>query len=82
MLTGDQIRNTLTEWNNAWNAHDLDRVMDLFHEDIVFENCTGARLQGNALLKKAWEPWFSSHGGFYFSTEDIFVDEKEQKVLF
>ena len=39
-------------------------------------------MQGNALLKKAWEPWFSSHGGFYFSTEDIFVDEKEQKVLF
>ena len=82
MLSGDQIRNILTEWNNAWNAHDLDRVMDLFHEDIVFENWTGSRLQGNTILKNAWEPWFSNHGGFCFSTEDIFVDEKEQKVLF
>jgi ketosteroid isomerase-like protein len=82
MLRGDQIRNIMTEWNNAWNAHDLDRVMDLFHEDIVFENWTGARVQGNAILKKAWEPWFHNHGGFHFFTEDIFVDKKEQKVLF
>lgn len=82
MLSGDQIRNILTEWNNAWNDHDLDRVMDLFHEDIVFENWTGAIVQGMDALKKAWESWFRNHGGFHFFTEDIFVDEKEQKVLF
>ena len=55
MLREDQIRHILTEWNNAWNAHDLDKIMDLFHEDIVFENWTGAIVQGKDALKKAWE---------------------------
>jgi ketosteroid isomerase-like protein len=82
MLRGDQIRGALTDWNDAWNAHDLDKVMDLFHEDIVFENWTGALVQGKDALKMAWESWFCNHGGFRFITEDIFVDEKEQKVLF
>ncbi|MEI7639545.1 MAG: nuclear transport factor 2 family protein [Syntrophus sp. (in: bacteria)] len=82
MLSGDQIRNILTEWNEAWNDHDLDKVLDLFNNDIVFENWTGAKVQGKDALKKAWEPWFKNHGGFRFITEDIFADEKEQKVLF
>ena len=29
----------------AWNAHDLDGVMDLFHEGVVFENWTGGTAQ-------------------------------------
>jgi phenylacetic acid degradation protein len=82
VLSGDQIRTIMREWNKAWNAHDLDKVFELFHDDIVFENWTGARVKGKDVLKKAWEPWFNNHGGFRFITEDIFVDEKEQKVLF
>jgi carbonic anhydrase/acetyltransferase-like protein (isoleucine patch superfamily) len=82
MLSGDQIRTIMTEWNEAWNAHDLDKVFELFHDDIVFENWTGARVQGKDVLRKAWEPWFKDHGGFRFITEDIFVDEKDRKVLF
>lgn len=82
MLSNDQIKTIMTEWNEAWNDHDLDKVLDLFNDDIVFENWTGARVQGKDVLKKAWEPWFKNHGGFRFITEDIFVDEKEQKVLF
>ena len=82
MFSGDQIRTIMTRWNEAWNAHNLDEVLELFHDDIVFENWTGARVRGKDDLKKAWEPWFNNHGGFRFITEDIFVDEKEQKVLF
>lgn len=82
MLSGDQIRTIMTKWNEAWNVYDLDKVFELFHDDIVFENWTGARVQGKDVLKKAWEPWFNNHGGFRFITEDIFIDEKEQKVLF
>lgn len=82
MLSADQIKGAMTQWSEAWNTHDLGRVMDLFHEDIVFENWTGARVQGNTALRRAWEPWFGNHGNFLFVTEDIFVDEKEQKVLF
>lgn len=82
MLSGDQIRTIMIEWNEAWNAHDLDKVLELFHDDIVFENWTGSIIQGKDVLRKAWEPWFKNHGGFRFISEDLFVDEKDQKVLF
>jgi ketosteroid isomerase-like protein len=28
----------LAAWQDAWDCHDLDGVMELFHEDILFEN--------------------------------------------
>jgi hypothetical protein len=27
-------------------------------------------------------PWFAAHGGFRFTTEDLFIDETPQKVLY
>jgi carbonic anhydrase/acetyltransferase-like protein (isoleucine patch superfamily)/ketosteroid isomerase-like protein len=81
-LSRDQIRSILTKWNEAWNAHDLDQVLELFDDDIVFENWTGATIRGKDVLRKSWAPWFTNHGGFRFITEDIFIDEKDQKVLF
>ncbi len=81
-LTKDQIRRALTQWNKAWDDHDLDGVMELFHEDILFENFTGGKAEGKENLRKAWIPWFSNHGGFRFIEEETFIDEEEQKVLY
>jgi len=52
-LTKDQIRRALTQWNKAWDDHDLDGVMELFHEDILFENFTGGKAEGKENLRKA-----------------------------
>jgi len=82
MLTRDEIKKALTEWNRAWDAYDLDGVMALFHDAVVFENWTGGRVSGKAHLRKAWAPWFQNHGGFHFTEEDTFIDEIEQKVLY
>ena len=82
MLSKNEILDALTKWNQAWNQHDLDGVMALFHEDIIFDNWTGGRAQGKENLRKAWEAWFRNHGGFRFNEEDLFVDEAQQKVLF
>ena len=46
MLSRDQIKAALNKGNQAWNEHDLDGVMDLFHEKILFENWTGGKVQG------------------------------------
>jgi len=82
MLTKEDIRQAIEQWNEAWSAHDLEGVMKLFHEDIIFENWTGGRAQGKEALRKAWDPWFQNHGNFRFHEEDLFIDEGEQKVLF
>lgn len=82
MLDREKTIEVLNRWNDAWNEHDLDRVMELLHDDVEFENWTGGRVAGKEALRKAWAPWFADHGGFRFTTEDLFVDEKAGKVLF
>jgi ketosteroid isomerase-like protein len=82
MLSRREILESLARWSRAWDDHDLDRVMELFHENIVFENWTGGVAEGKEALRKAWEPWFKNHGGFRFIGEDTFVDRETQKVLY
>ena len=81
-LARKEIIRQLKKWNLAWENHDLDKVMALFHEDIFFENWTGAYIKGKKALKNAWENWFNNHGNFRFLEEEIFVDEQLQKVLY
>ena len=81
-LTKKEIKDALTRWNRSWDDHDLDGVMALFHDDILFENWTGGKAEGKENLRKAWIPWFENHGGFRFTHEDTFIDEDEQKVLY
>jgi ketosteroid isomerase-like protein len=81
-LSREEMMSAMTEWNRAWDNHDLDGVMNLFHDDVLFENWTGGKAVGKETLRKAWEPWFADHGGFRFEEEDLFADEQEQKVLY
>jgi ketosteroid isomerase-like protein len=81
-LSRTEIVNTLTDWTGAWNAHDLDRIMQLFHDDVLFENWTGARVRGRDALAKAWLQWFATDSQFRFTDEDLFVDESSQKALY
>jgi hypothetical protein len=80
--TRSEIKEALREWNLAWEHHDLDGVMELFHDDILFENWTGGKARGKEALRKAWEPWFAHHGDFRFSEEETFIDDREQKALY
>ena len=81
-LTRDDIINSMTRWEQAWNDHDIDGVMALFHENVLFEHWYGTQVQGWEALRRAWAPWFERHGNFRFTTEDLIVDEADQKVLY
>jgi hypothetical protein len=35
-LTRNEIETALKKWNLAWDNHDLDGVMDLFHEKVHY----------------------------------------------
>ena len=81
-LTRDEIEIALEKWNQAWDNHDLEGVMELFHDQIRFDNWTGGEVSGKENLRKAWTPWFKHHGNFKFTEEETFMDEDGQKVLF
>ena len=81
-LSKSEIFNDFDVWLKCWNEHDLEGVMDFIHEKVFFENWNGTSVSGKMLLKRAWERWFENHGNFKFSTEDLFIDEPQQKIAF
>jgi hypothetical protein len=82
MLAREEMAACLLAWQSAWNRHDLEGVLALFDEDVLFDTWTGQCLQGKVLLRRVWAPWFANHGDFCFSDEETFVDEQEQKAVF
>jgi ketosteroid isomerase-like protein len=78
----NEIEKALDKWIEAWNAHDIDGVMVLLHDEVVFENWDGFEVHGRRELRRAWTNWFRNHGDFHFLSEDLFIDEDLQKALF
>ena len=82
ILNRQQILDSLTSWTKAWNAHDLEKIMEFFHDEVLFENWTGGRVRGKKALLEAWAPWFERDSSFHFTDEDLYVDETAQKALY
>ena len=82
MVSREKIQKALAQWQRAWNEHDLDGVMELFHDEVLFVNWTGGKAKGKENLRQAWTTWFADHGGFRFTEEETFIDEAAQKVLY
>lgn len=64
-------------FNEAFNRHDVEAVMATMTEDCVFENTSpppdGARHQGQAEVRAAWEEFFAASPKATFETEEIFA---------
>jgi ketosteroid isomerase-like protein len=82
LLTKLEILELINDWLKAWDEHNLEGVLLLMDENIVFENWTEDKISGKKNLQKAWIPWFINHGNFKFTAEDIFIDAEQQKVSF
>jgi ketosteroid isomerase-like protein len=82
MLGRKEIEDSLRKWYHAWSNHDLEGVMELFHDEILFENWTGGKAEGKEALRHAWADWFANHKGFLFTEQETFIDESQQKVLY
>jgi ketosteroid isomerase-like protein len=82
MLSRKEIEQSLRKWNKAWSKYDLEGVMELFHDEILFENWTGGKAKGKEAVRKAWAGWFANNGGFRFTEEETFIDEAQQKALY
>jgi steroid delta-isomerase-like uncharacterized protein len=55
------LEQTIARYNDAWNAHDLDAIVSMHAEDMVFENHTaGERAEGTAVrahIASIFETW-------------------------
>ena len=81
MLTKDFAQRFTTEWLDAWNAHDLERVLS--HYDDEFEMSSpfiatlagesSGRLRGKAAIAKYWKTALERIPNLHFELTEILV---------
>ncbi len=64
-------------FNEAFNRHDVDGIMDAMTNDSVFESTgpqpDGERFSGQAAVRDLWNRFFGSTPTARFETEEIFA---------
>ena len=73
------IRSILTELCEAFNAHDLDRIMEFFAEDCVLEmprgnEPWGSRFEGKRDVREALATRFQGLPDVHYGKDQHFVD--------
>ncbi len=71
----EQLRATIDAYNDAWNAHDVERIGSMHAPDMVFENHTaGERAQGAEALSHI-AGIFASWPDIEFTARRLYVRE-------
>jgi taurine dehydrogenase small subunit len=52
-VDSDALKGLLIEHTDAWNSHDIDRLMSLFADDCVFEAAGGPESHGRRFVGRA-----------------------------
>lgn len=68
------------EWLAAWNAHDLERILSHYAEDVVFESPlvrerfgkASGQVQGKAELRAYWSAGLAPGSPLHFELLDLF----------
>ena len=68
-------------WAAAWNARDLEAVLALFHDDVVFTSPVAARVlpgsggvvRGKDALRRYWEAALPQVPDLHFTVERVFA---------
>lgn len=71
----EQLHETIAAYNDAWNAHDVERIRAMHTPDMVFENHTaGERAEGEDALRHI-AGIFESWPDIEFKTRRLYVRE-------
>jgi steroid delta-isomerase-like uncharacterized protein len=71
----ESLRETINAYNDAWNAHDVERIGSMHAPGMVFENHTaGERAEGEEALKHI-AAIFESWPDIRFETRRLYVRE-------
>ena len=67
----------IDRFNEAFNRHDVEGIMALMTNDVVFENTSprpdGERYDGQESVRGFWEQFLASSPNARFESEDIFA---------
>jgi len=68
-------------WLTAWNAHDLDAVLMLFHDEVVFTSPLATQvvpesqgvIRGKPALRNYWAAALAQMPGLHFELTSLFA---------
>ena len=67
----------IDRFNDAFNSHDVDRVMALMTDDVIFENTSpapdGERFEGQDAVRAFWVQFFEGASDAHFDAEEIVI---------
>ena len=69
----NETRATIERFTAAFNRHDVEAVMRLMTDDIVFENTSDGRFEGQAVVRALLTRAFELMAPGWFDTEDMVV---------
>jgi ketosteroid isomerase-like protein len=76
-LVAQNTRAVVERFDEAFNRHDVEGIMQCMTGDCVFENTRpvpdGTRLVGQAAVRRFWEEFFARSPQARFDTEDLFA---------
>ncbi|MFT4037926.1 MAG: nuclear transport factor 2 family protein [Thermomicrobiales bacterium] len=82
--TTEQTLATISRFNEAFNAHDVDRLMALMTDDVIFENTSpapdGEHFTGQPAVRAFWLSFFAGSPQAHFDAEDVFAAEDRALV--
>ena len=85
MQTPDPILALMDSFTAALNSHDLDAVLALVTDDIVFESTSpapdGTRYEGKATVRRAWADLLESTPKARFTVEEQFSDGAGRAIV-
>jgi ketosteroid isomerase-like protein len=85
MHVDDPVLALMDRFTAALNSHDLDAVLALVADDIVFESTTpppdGARYEGRDAVARVWEGMLTTTPEARFSVEEQFSDGSGRAVV-
>jgi steroid delta-isomerase-like uncharacterized protein len=80
-MTTEPAHITVESFNEAFNHRDVDAVMNMVTDDIIFENTSGGRFVGKEAVRAVLTRAFELMSMGRFETEDLFVAESDRCVV-
>jgi hypothetical protein len=77
-----------TEWISAWNAHDLERVLSHYADDIVMlspyarQYADGGRVAGIGPLRSYWSTALAAVPDLKFELRQVLVGHESVTILY
>jgi len=69
------LERAIADYNEAWNAHDLDAIVSMHAPDMVFENHTAGELAEGEAVREHIGGIFETWPDIAFSTRRLYVRE-------